>query len=136
MGISVAPQRDLVSLLFCFCRSPLKGFLIPFQIMRGTSKPGHIYFVDIDTYNAGIPYADSFYATSHCCLSTCIPEDADFIGNAKECSRLTVIGNVKYKKTVWGLVKSERSFHGITFITRGECCASPVAQFQAILNNP
>ena len=76
--------------------------------MRHASKPGQIYFIDVDTVNAGIPYADSFYVTIHFCLtSVSKTADPDYLAGAKDCSRLTLIAAIKYKKTVWGLVKSK-----------------------------
>ena len=59
--------------------------------------PGSIYLVDQETHNTGIPYAESFYVGVHFCIAKV----------AKNSTRLAVYGAVKYKKTVWGLVKSE-----------------------------
>lgn len=39
------------------------------QTMRDCSKPGEMYSIDIMVTNAGIPYADSFYAQQHYCMS-------------------------------------------------------------------
>ena len=47
--------------------------------MRHTSKPGLIYLIDVDAYNAGIPYADSFYVVQHYCLTKVNPNDPDFV---------------------------------------------------------
>lgn len=38
------------------------------QILRECSKPGELYSVDVDSVNAGIPYADSFMVIMHYCL--------------------------------------------------------------------
>ncbi|XP_074033206.1 GRAM domain containing 1B isoform X2 [Leptinotarsa decemlineata] len=65
------------------------------HVMHPCSKAGHLYSIDVDTINAGIPYADSFYLTLHYCLEK-ISDTA---------SSLKVIAHLKYKKTVWGLVK-------------------------------
>jgi len=66
------------------------------QTMRSNSVPGHIYNVDVETTNADIPYADSFYVSTHYCVVK---------ANESE-SLLTVLCDIKYKKTPWGLVKS------------------------------
>ena len=69
-----------------------------FQLMHQDSQPGRQYIIDIEVQNNGIPYADSFYVTVHFYLSRVSDTE----------SRLSVIGNIKYRKTVWGLVKSKK----------------------------
>ena len=54
-----------------------------------------MYTVDCDVVNTGIPYSDAFTVKSVYCLTYV---------SKKEC-RLRVSGCVKYKKTVWGIVK-------------------------------
>jgi len=66
------------------------------QTMRSNSAPGHIYSVDVETTNADIPYADHFYVSTHYCIVK--------VGEGE--SLLTVLCDIKYKKTPWGLVKS------------------------------
>eukprot|EP00092_Neocalanus_flemingeri_P103485 GFUD01132440.1.p1 GENE.GFUD01132440.1~~GFUD01132440.1.p1 ORF type:complete len:529 (-),score=119.34 GFUD01132440.1:262-1848(-) len=66
------------------------------QTMRSNSVPGHIYNVDVETTNADIPYADSFYVSTHYCVVKASDNE----------SLLTVLCDIKYKKTPWGLVKS------------------------------
>jgi hypothetical protein len=65
--------------------------------MLPCSKPGELYAVDTDSVNAGIPYADSFYINTHYCLSRTADNE----------SCLTVYAQIKYKKSVWGLVKGK-----------------------------
>ncbi|XP_076332600.1 protein Aster-B-like isoform X1 [Tachypleus tridentatus] len=60
------------------------------------SKPGQLYVIVCDVVNTGIPYSDTFSVKSHYCLTR--------ITN-NQC-RLCVHGNIYYKKSVWGLVKS------------------------------
>ena len=82
------------------------------QQLRCESEAGQMYFIDVDTANAGIPYADSFYVELSYCLSKCdqyhgvqhntSTENQDY----QYGSRLTVFAAIKYKKTVWGLVKT------------------------------
>ena len=62
--------------------------------------------MDVDTVNAGIPYADSFYVALHWCVVKVSAREA----------RIVVKAEIKYKKSVWGLVKSEffaEKFRGI-----------------------
>ncbi|XP_055958591.1 protein Aster-B [Patella vulgata] len=68
------------------------------------SKPGIIYVVDCQCENNGIPYADSFFVITQYCLTRV----------TKDKCRLRVTGEVKYKKSVMGLIKSmiERSAVG------------------------
>lgn len=65
--------------------------------MLPCSSPGHLYCIDIEANNAGIPYADSFSILSHYCLSSI----------SKNVSSFAVYSEIKYRKNVWGLVKSE-----------------------------
>ncbi|XP_021923999.1 GRAM domain-containing protein 1B-like isoform X2 [Zootermopsis nevadensis] len=66
------------------------------QVMLPCSKPGELYAIDSDSVNSGIPYADSFYITSHYCMSRTADNE----------SCLAVYAQIKYKKSVWGLIKS------------------------------
>ena len=82
--------------------------------MRRESEPGAIYFVDVDTVNAGIPYADSFCVELSYCISKCNSSTKSVKNhnwrskiNFLHGSELTVFATIKYKKTVWGLVKSK-----------------------------
>ncbi|XP_023248581.1 GRAM domain-containing protein 1B-like [Copidosoma floridanum] len=72
------------------------------QIMLPCSTPGQIYCIDVETVNAGIPYADSFSVATHYCISRV----------SKNESSLVVYSDIKYKKNVWGLVKTiiDKSF--------------------------
>lgn len=66
------------------------------QTMRQNSVPGKIYNVDVETTNADIPYADTFYVLTHYCIVK-VSETESF---------LTVLCDIKYKKSPWGLVKT------------------------------
>ncbi|CAG2055791.1 unnamed protein product [Timema podura] len=66
------------------------------RIMLPCSKPGQLYAIDSDSVNSGIPYADSFYVTTHYCITR--------TGDNECC--LAVYCQIKYKKNVWGIVKS------------------------------
>ncbi|XP_055703034.1 protein Aster-B-like isoform X2 [Phlebotomus papatasi] len=65
------------------------------QTLRECSHSGQLYSVDIHSSNAGIPYADSFYATMHYCLVRTVDDHTMF----------SVHAQIKYKKSVWGFVK-------------------------------
>jgi hypothetical protein len=67
--------------------------------MLRDSCPGQIYLINVETNNSGIPYADSFYVTSNFCLAKVDERQ----------SSLCVVSDIKYKKGVWGIVKSEFS---------------------------
>ncbi|CAH1975809.1 unnamed protein product [Acanthoscelides obtectus] len=66
------------------------------QIMLPCSKPGELYAVDIETINAGVPYAESFFVSAHYCLQKV----------SETHSSINVFAQVKYKKSVWGIVKA------------------------------
>ena len=84
-----------------------------FQQMRRESEAGQIYFIDVDTVNAGIPYADSFYVELSYCISSCGSELKRLEStnwrsrSSLHEAQLFVFASIKYKKTVWGLVKSK-----------------------------
>ncbi|XP_066154855.1 protein Aster-B-like isoform X1 [Euwallacea fornicatus] len=65
------------------------------QCMLSCSKSGSLYAVNVESINAGVPYADSFYVTVHYCLKKV----------SETHSSIQVTGQLKFKKTVWGLVK-------------------------------
>ncbi|XP_033610597.1 protein Aster-B isoform X4 [Cryptotermes secundus] len=66
------------------------------QVMLPCSKPGELYAVDANSVNAGVPYADSFLISTHYCISR--------TSETKSC--LAVYAQVKFRKSMWGLVKS------------------------------
>lgn len=66
------------------------------QILHKASQPGKVYAIDCDVQSTGVPYSDAFCVKSHYCL--CRLSD-------NRC-RLRVFGCVRYKKSVWGLVKA------------------------------
>lgn len=63
--------------------------------MLPCSKAGSLYAVDVESVNAGIPYADSFYVVVHYCLKKV----------SETHSSVFVTAHIKYKKNVWGFVK-------------------------------
>lgn len=65
------------------------------QVRRPCSEPAQLYSIDITSTNAGIPYADSFYVFMHYCLVRTVDDHTMF----------SVHAQVKYKKSVWGVVK-------------------------------
>lgn len=69
--------------------------------MLPCSTPGCLYSVNIETVNAGVPYADSFCVNIHYCLHK--------VSNNQ--SSIAIYGQIKYKKSVWGLVKGNKLFY-------------------------
>eukprot|EP00058_Branchiostoma_floridae_P024732 XP_002610222.1 hypothetical protein BRAFLDRAFT_216813 [Branchiostoma floridae] len=70
------------------------------------SKPGLFYVVDCEIVNGGIPYGENFYVLNRYCLNRVTSYQ----------SRLRVSSEIKYRKTVWGLVKNiieKNAGHGI-----------------------
>ncbi|XP_015436745.1 PREDICTED: GRAM domain-containing protein 1B-like [Dufourea novaeangliae] len=74
---------------------PRTSHITETQIMLPCSRPGHLYGIDVETVNGGIPYADSFSVFVHYCLTSLSENETNF----------TVYAQIKYKKNVWGLVK-------------------------------
>lgn len=66
------------------------------QILLKQSRPGQVYAIDCDVQSTGIPYSDAFCVKSHYCLSR--------ISDSR--CRLRIFACIRYKKSVWGLVKS------------------------------
>ncbi|XP_078672880.1 protein Aster-B-like isoform X23 [Branchiostoma floridae x Branchiostoma belcheri] len=69
-------------------------------------KPGLFYVVDCEIVNGGIPYGENFYVLNRYCLNRVTSYQ----------SRLRVSSEIKYRKTVWGLVKNiieKNAGHGI-----------------------
>ncbi|XP_076756914.1 protein Aster-B [Xylocopa sonorina] len=66
------------------------------QIMLPCSRPGHLYSIDVESVNAGIPYADSFSVLIHYCISSISEGETN----------IAIYAQIKYKKNVWGFVKS------------------------------
>ena len=65
--------------------------------MLPCSRPGHLYCIDVETINAGIPYADSFSVLTHYCMNNVSENETS----------LVVYSQIKYKKSVWGFMKSK-----------------------------
>ena len=68
-----------------------------FQIMLPCSKAGELYAIDAHSVNSGIPYADSFFVSTHHCLSR--------TSDTETC--LAIYAQVKYKRNILGLMKSK-----------------------------
>ncbi|XP_020297898.1 GRAM domain-containing protein 1B-like, partial [Pseudomyrmex gracilis] len=66
------------------------------QVMLPCSRPGHLYCIDVESINAGIPYADSFSVLTHYCMNNISENETS----------LTIFSQIKYKKSVWGFMKS------------------------------
>lgn len=70
------------------------------QVMLACTRPGYLYSIDTSSSNAGIPYADSFTVEVHYCLKKV----------AENITNIQVFGHVKYKKSVWTVVKSMNNY--------------------------
>ncbi|XP_032664230.1 protein Aster-B-like isoform X2 [Odontomachus brunneus] len=66
------------------------------QVMLPCSRPGHLYCIDVESANAGIPYADSFSVFTHYCINSISENETS----------LTIFSQIKYKKSVWGFMKN------------------------------
>ncbi|XP_029170647.1 protein Aster-B-like isoform X1 [Nylanderia fulva] len=66
------------------------------QVMLPCSRPGHLYCIDVESINAGIPYADSFSILTHYCINNISENETS----------LAIYAQMKYKKSVWGIMKS------------------------------
>ncbi|XP_013165813.1 PREDICTED: GRAM domain-containing protein 1B-like [Papilio xuthus] len=66
------------------------------QVMNKCSKPGALYSIDATSENSGIPYADYFTVEVHYCLQRA----------AETSTHLAVYAHVRYKKTMWPMVKT------------------------------
>lgn len=66
------------------------------QVMLPCSRPGHLYCIDVESINAGIPYADSFSILTHYCINNISENETS----------LAIFAQMKYKKSVWGIMKS------------------------------
>ncbi|XP_028894584.2 protein Aster-B isoform X2 [Zeugodacus cucurbitae] len=95
------------------------------QEMRDCSKPGELYSIDITSVNAGIPYADSFSVLMHYC----------FVRTVDDHTMLSVHAQIKYKKSIWGVVKGfiekntwaglEEYFNAMQQALQSETCIPP-----------
>ncbi|XP_017099814.2 protein Aster-B isoform X14 [Drosophila bipectinata] len=74
---------------------PKSSKVTEYQTMRECSKPGELYSIDVNSVNAGIPYADSFSVLIHFCLARTVDDH----------TMLSVHTQIKYKKSIWGVVK-------------------------------
>ncbi|XP_043864520.1 protein Aster-B isoform X2 [Drosophila mojavensis] len=74
---------------------PKTSKVTEYQTMRECSKPGELYSIDVNSVNAGIPYADSFSVLIHFCMARTVDDH----------TMLSVHAQIKYKKSIWGMVK-------------------------------
>lgn len=65
--------------------------------MLPCSRPGHLYSIDVESVNAGIPYADSFSVFVHYCMNSITENETS----------ISIYAQIKYKKSVWGFVKGK-----------------------------
>ncbi|XP_057369857.1 protein Aster-B-like isoform X4 [Daphnia carinata] len=66
------------------------------QTLLDVSRAGDFYAIDVEASNSGIPYAETFAVCCHWCL----------MRSGYRKSRLVIYSQIKYKKSVWGIVKT------------------------------
>jgi len=85
--------------------------------MYPESRPGQFYLIDTECVNGGIPYGENFYVVNRFCIAR--------ISSSK--CRLRITSQIKYRKNVWGIIKSfieKNASAGIidTFTVLGQFC--------------
>lgn len=63
--------------------------------MYPESCPGQFYLIDTECINGGIPYGENFYVINRYCMARLA---------VNKC-HLRITSEIKYRKSVWGLVK-------------------------------
>ena len=74
------------------------------QICHAESRPSYSYVIDCEVVNGGIPYGDNFYVANRYCITR--------VSNSS--CRLRICSRIIYRKSVWGVVKSEYIFHPLS----------------------
>ena len=64
--------------------------------MYPESRPGQFYLIDTECVNGGIPYGENFYVVNRFCIARV---------SSSKC-RLRITSQIKYRKNVWGIVRS------------------------------
>ncbi|XP_070548700.1 protein Aster-B-like isoform X4 [Ptychodera flava] len=64
--------------------------------LKDLSKDGQCYVIETEVVNHGIPYGDNFYVSNKYCITR--------VSSTQ--SRLRITCEIRYKKSVWGLVKT------------------------------
>jgi len=67
------------------------------QIERTCSTPGQIYCIDLEAFNSGVPYADSFTIRTHICVHR----------ETEQSSRILVKAEIVFKKELWSYIKGK-----------------------------
>lgn len=93
-GASVRNIAYTLSLNYPF--SPKHSLTTEKQVLHADSTPGEFYLVDTECVNNGLPYGEDFYIVNRYCISK-ISESS---------CRLRITSQIKYRKKVWGLIKS------------------------------
>ncbi|XP_037959633.1 protein Aster-B-like isoform X2 [Teleopsis dalmanni] len=104
---------------------PKTSKVTEYQTMRDCSKAGELYSIDINSENAGIPYADSFSVLLHYCLVKTVDDH----------TMLSVHAQIKYKKSIWTVVKGfiekntwaglEEFYSALLHSLQSETCVPP-----------
>ena len=67
------------------------------QIERTCSTKGQIYCIDLEAFNSGVPYADSFTIRTHICVHR----------ETEQSSRILVKAEIVFKKDLWSYIKGK-----------------------------
>lgn len=104
---------------------PKSSHITELQTLRPCSKESSLYAVDIESTNAGIPYAESFSVQMHYCMQR----------TQDDTTVLSVHAQIRYKKSVWGFVKGfiekntwaglEEFFQALLKTLQNEYCIPP-----------
>ena len=85
-----------IYIIYCISGQIVLLCVIPHQIMYPESRPGQFYLIDTECVNGGIPYGENFYVVNRFCIARV---------SSSKC-RLRITSQIKYRKNVWGIVKS------------------------------
>ncbi|KAJ6648301.1 Protein Aster-A, partial [Pseudolycoriella hygida] len=104
---------------------PKYSLVTQVQTQSPCCVPNRLYVVDVVNSNENIPYAENFEVVIHHCILSTIDDH----------SMYSVFGQVRYKKSVWGVVKSridknclagmDDFFGGLQETLQKELCTPP-----------
>lgn len=80
-----------------------------FQTLHSLARAGEVYVVTTEASNEGVPIADSFIILIHTCILRASPPSSpdEQLANVTDWCTYTCYATIKYKKTVWGIIKGE-----------------------------
>ncbi|EDW73663.1 uncharacterized protein Dwil_GK19339 [Drosophila willistoni] len=75
---------------------PKTSNVTEYQTIRKCSEAGKLYSIDVNSTNAGIPYADAFNVEMHFCMKCTVENHTDVV----------IFAQVKFIKSVWAVIKT------------------------------